>query len=99
VDRSRSREVDLVFVINNSRSMAAHQNRIAANLSRFRQLFHTRDLEYRIGVLTTDFVDTDPRRPREEQHVYTEVRSVQLDAAGNPVPDRRGRPKQVTKRV
>jgi hypothetical protein len=99
VDRSRSREVDLVFVINNSPSMAAHQSRIAANLSRFRQLFHTRDLDYRIGVLTTDFVNTDPNLRPEEQRTFKEVRTVELDPAGNPVLDSRGRPKQITKRV
>ena len=99
VDRSRSREVDLVFVINNSPSMASHQSRIADNLSRFRELFHTRDLDYRIGVLTTDFVNSVPgRRPGDQLH-FKEVRSVQLDAAGNPVLDRRDRPKQVKKRV
>jgi hypothetical protein len=99
VDRSRSREVDLVFVINNSPSMAAHQTRIAANLSRFRQLFHTRDLDYRIGVLTTDFVHAVPGRRTDDQPFFKNVRSVQLDPAGNPVSDNRGRPKQVTKRV
>jgi hypothetical protein len=99
VDRSRSREVDLVFVINNSPSMAAHQGRIAANLSRFRQLFHARDLDYRIAVLTTDFVNVDPGLRPEDQRVFKEVRSAQLDAAGNPVLDSRGRPKQMTKRV
>ena len=99
VDRSRSREVDLVFVINNSPSMAAHQGRIAENLSRFRELFHARDLDYRIAVLTTDFVNADPRRRAGDQRFYKEVRSVELDAAGNPVLDSRGRPKQVTKRV
>ncbi|MDB6095604.1 MAG: hypothetical protein JWM32_3166, partial [Verrucomicrobia bacterium] len=99
VDRSRSREVDLVFVINNSPSMAAHQSRIAANLSRFRQLFHARDLDYRIGVLTTDFVNAEPGRRPDDQDFFKEVRSVQLDQAGNPVLDRRDRPKQITKRV
>jgi hypothetical protein len=99
VDRSRSREVDLVFVINNSPSMAAHQSRIAANLSRFRQLFHARDLDYRIAVLTTDFVNADPGRRPEDQPYFKEVRSVQLDLAGKPVLDSRGRPKQVNKRV
>lgn len=92
VDRSRSREVDLVFVINNSPSMAAHQDRIAANLSRFRELFHTRDLDYRIGVLTTDFVNIN-------QRFYKEVRGAELDKDGRPVLDRRGRPRQMTKRV
>jgi hypothetical protein len=99
VDRSRSREVDLVFVINNSPSMADHQSRIAANLSRFRQLFHARDLDYRIGVLTTDFVNAEPGRRPADQPYFKEVRSVQLDPAGKPVLDRRDRPKQVNKRV
>jgi len=99
VDRSHSREVDLVFVINNSRSMAAHQSRIATNLSRFRQLFHARDLDYRIAVLTTDFVNADPGLRPGAQRFFKEVRSLQLDPAGNPVLDGRGRPKQITKRV
>ncbi|HEY4246690.1 MAG TPA: Ig-like domain-containing protein [Lacunisphaera sp.] len=99
VDRSRSREVDLVFVINNSPSMASHQDRIAANLARFRRLFRERDLDYRIGVLTTDFVNADPGREAGDQTYYKEVRSIQLDRAGKPVLDRNGRPKQITKRV
>jgi len=99
VDRSKSREVDLVFVINNSPSMAAHQSRIAANLSRFRQLFRERDLDYRIGVLTTDFVNADPSRRAEDQPYFKEVRSVQLDKTGNPVLDRSNKPKQSTKHV
>ncbi|MDP3069679.1 MAG: Ig-like domain-containing protein [Opitutaceae bacterium] len=99
VDRSHSREVDLVFVINNSPSMAAHQSRIASNLSRFRQLFHTRDLDYRIGVLTTDFVNADPSRRPDDQRYFKEVRSIELDQAGKPVLDSRGREKSVTKRV
>ena len=99
VDRSKSREVDLVFVINNSPSMAAHQSRIAANLSRFRQLFRERDLDYRIGVLTTDFVNADSSRGADDQPYFKKVRSVQLDKAGNPVLDSSKRPKQITKRV
>ncbi len=99
VDRSRHREVDLVFVINNSPSMAAHQSRIAENLSRFRELFHARDLDYRIGVLTTDFVNTSSRFRSGAQGFFKQVRSVQLDKAGNPELDRSGRPRQVTKRV
>jgi len=99
VDRSRSREVDLVFVINNSPSMAAHQSRIAANLSRFRQLFRERNLDYRIGVLTTDFVNADPSRSANDQPYFKEVRSVQLDKAGSPILDNRKKPKQFIKRV
>lgn len=99
VDRSRSREVDLVFVINNSRSMAAHQARIAANLRRFRQLFDAHDLDYRIGVLTTDFINAEPGVARSRQHFYEEVRSIQFDTSGQPVLDSRGRPKSTYKRV
>lgn len=98
-DRSRSREVDLVFVINNSRSMAAHQEQIAANLSRFRQLFRARDLDYRIGVLTTDFVDHVSGVAYEKQPYFKKVRSVELAADGQPVRDSQGRPKTTTKRV
>lgn len=95
-DRSRSREVDLVFVINNSPSMAPHQGRIAENLRRFRQLFDEKQLDYRIGVLTTDFVNAD-RGPGARY--FKRVRSVEIDAQGNPVLDRRQRPKSVTKEV
>jgi len=98
-DRSRSREVDLVFVINNSRSMAEHQQRIATNLNRFRQLFHTRDLDYRIAVLTTDFVNRNRGVSSDEQPFYKKVRSIQLDQAGQPVLDHKDRPKKITKRV
>jgi hypothetical protein len=96
VDRSKSREVDLVFVINNSPSMAPHQARIAENLRRFRRLFDERHLDYRIGVLTTDFVNREPGRSGD---CFKKVRSVEIDAAGNPVLDRRRRSKQITKRV
>lgn len=99
VDRSRSREVDLVFVINNSPSMAPHQGRIADNLRRFRQLFDERQLDYRIGVLTTDFVNADADRRSGRQQYSKKVRSVEIDAAGQPVLDRRQRPKATTKQV
>ncbi len=79
--------------------MAAHQSRLADNLSRFRQLFRARDLDYRIGVLTTDFVNAEPGRRSDDQPYFKEVRSVSLDAAGKPELDSRGRPKPVTKRV
>ncbi|MBI2511414.1 MAG: Ig-like domain-containing protein [Opitutae bacterium] len=92
VDRSKSRQVDLVFVINNSRSMAPHQQRIAENLRRFRQLFDEKKLDYRIGVLTTDFVNEGERHAKS-------VAAVQLDAAGKPALDRKGQPKRATKEV
>ncbi len=98
-DRSRNREVDLVFVINNSKSMAAHQARIAANLNRFRQLFRARDLDYRIGVLTTDFVDRPSGSSAGGQTYYKKVPSIELDAAGQPVLNRQGKAKTTTKRV
>lgn len=99
VDRSNSREIDLIFVINNSRSMAPHQERIAASLSRFRQLFDQREWDYRIGVLTTDFVNRRAGVSRDDQSYYKRVRSVEFDAAGNVVLDRKGRPKKTRKRV
>lgn len=95
-DRAKSRQVDLVFVINNSPSMAPHQDRIAANLRRFRQLFDARGLDYRIGVLTTDFVNVSPRDPSTP---YKSVRSVVIDPAGNPVLDGKQRPRSIKKPV
>ncbi len=96
-DRTKSREVDLVFVINNSPSMAPHQARIAENLRRFRSLFDERGLDYRIGVLTTDFVNADAGR--RDRLYFKKVRSTAIDAAGNPVLDRKQRPKTATKQV
>ena len=98
VDRSKSREVDLVFVINNSPSMAQHQARIADNLRRFRQLFDEKQLDYRIGVLTTDFVNR-AAGSRSGDKYYKEVRTKEIDAQGNPVLDRKNRPKEIKKRV
>ncbi len=99
VDRSKSREIDLVFVINNSRSMAPHQERISSSLSRFRQLFDQREWDYRIGVLTTDFVNRRACVSRDDQSYYKRVRSVEFDESGNVVLDRKGRPKKDRKRV
>ncbi|AOS44587.1 hypothetical protein Verru16b_01650 [Lacunisphaera limnophila] len=98
-DRTKSREVDLVFVINNSPSMASHQGRIADNLRRFRKLFDERQLDYRIAVLTTDFVNVGGSRRAGDKGPFKKVRSVELDAAGNPVLDRKQRPKALTKQV
>ena len=96
-DRSKIREVDLVFVINNSPSMAPHQARIAENLRQFRRLFDEKKLDYRIGVLTTDFVNTEEGNANK---LYAKkVKSVELDQAGNPVTDSRGRPRSTTKQV
>ena len=98
-DRSRSCEVDLLFVINNSPSMAAHQQRIATNLSRFRKLFDQRDLDYRIGVVTTDFINRDRNVARDEQNFYKKVYYTQLDGKGQPILNFWGRPKKFTKQV
>lgn len=98
-DRSSKREIDLVFVINNSKSMAAHQARIAANLSRFRELFRARDLDYRIGVLTTDFVNRPFWASAGTQSYFKKVPSIELDAAGQAVLTRQGKTKAITKRV
>jgi hypothetical protein len=96
-DRTKSRQVDLVFVINNSPSMAPHQARIAENLRRFRQLFDAKQLDYRIGVLTTDFVNSDDGAANRTY--FKKVRSTEIDANGQPVRDRNGKPKTTTKQV
>jgi hypothetical protein len=97
-DRTKSRQVDLIFVINNSPSMADNQARIADNLRRFRSLFDEKQLDYRIGVLTTDFVNR-PAGSRAGDKYFKEVRTKEIDAAGNVVLDRKNRPKEIKKRV
>ena len=48
------RAVDVLWVIDNSRSMEPHQSALASNLSRFVPVFRTPNLDLRVGVVTTD---------------------------------------------
>jgi hypothetical protein len=47
-------KIDILFVIDNSGSMAASQAAMAANISRFFDKFDTKGFDYQIGVTTTD---------------------------------------------
>ncbi|MGA9525362.1 MAG: hypothetical protein WBV82_28140, partial [Myxococcaceae bacterium] len=46
--------LDLLFVIDDSPSMAAHQSSVASNLGEFLQYLVTRDLDFNIAVITAD---------------------------------------------
>ena len=49
-----NRDVDILFVIDNSGSMADEQARLARNFTSFVSALDTMDVEYRIGLTTTD---------------------------------------------
>lgn len=53
-DLSVERQINILFVIDNSRSMAGEQKILAASFDRFIKGFLDQRLEFRIGVLTTD---------------------------------------------
>jgi len=47
-------KVDVLYVIDNSGSMAASQSHVAQNFQQFIQLFNQRGIDYRIAVTTTE---------------------------------------------
>jgi hypothetical protein len=53
---NEQRDVDILFVIDNSRSMGAEQAKLAANFAAFIEVLEAQDVQanYRIGVTTTD---------------------------------------------
>ena len=57
-----NRDVDVLFVIDNSGSMAEEQARLAENFDAFVAVLDAVDANYRIGVVTTD--NGDPRDPK-----------------------------------
>jgi|GEM_PF-5965977 len=54
VPLDRTRPADIVFVIDNSGSMSDEQQKVAASFNKFISQFHVRDIDYHIGVMTTD---------------------------------------------
>jgi len=54
IDLDINRDVDILFVIDNSGSMADEQARLARNFTSFVGALDKMDLEYRIGLTTTD---------------------------------------------
>ncbi len=55
--QSPVKEVDILWLVDNSSSMAEEQNGIAANLGVFLEYFVGSGLDYHIGVISTDMVD------------------------------------------
>lgn len=51
------RQIDILFVIDNSNSMKEEQAQLASAFERFIQSFTKRSLDFRIGILTTDSLD------------------------------------------
>jgi len=61
------RKVDILWVIQNSGSMASHQAQLAANFASFIQFLLTADppIDFHIGVTTTDTDDTNVAHPAQ----------------------------------
>lgn len=56
-------QTDVLFVIDNSGSMTEHQNKVASNIASFFVYFQSLQLDYHMGVVTTD-VDCPDQRGR-----------------------------------
>lgn len=55
--QERINTVDVLLVVDNSCSMAEEQNKLATNFDGFIQYFSDADVDWQIGVVTTDTVD------------------------------------------
>lgn len=51
-------EVDILLVVDNSCSMEPYQTKLGANFTQFISWFIEADVDYQIGVVTTDIIDT-----------------------------------------
>lgn len=78
-----SRDVDILFVIDNSGSMAEEQQRLAANFHALIKVLEAKDVEanYRIGITTTD--SGNPRCPGTTPEHGALVLSSCLDRVDN----------------
>ena len=52
--QARRNTVDVLLVVDNSCSMVEEQNKLASNFQAFIQFFQGVDVDYQIGVITTD---------------------------------------------
>ena len=59
-DQAAASKIDLLWVIDNSGSMADKQQKVAASLARFIDVFARGAIDYRIAVTTTDVFATRP---------------------------------------
>ncbi len=69
-DLSLERKVNILFVIDNSRSMAGEQRILASSFDRFIDGFLDQRLDFRIGVLTTDAVNDFQPAKRKHTAVF-----------------------------
>lgn len=69
-DLSLERQINILFVIDNSRSMAGEQKILATSFDRFIRGFQDQNLDFRIGVLTTDAVRVFQPAKRKHTAVF-----------------------------
>ena len=69
-DLGVERKINLLFVIDNSKSMAGEQRVLASSFDRFIEGFLEQRLDFRIGVLTTDAVNVFKEPKKRSPAVY-----------------------------
>lgn len=69
-DLTVERQINILFVIDNSRSMAGEQKILATSFDRFIRGFLDQNLDFRIGVLTTDAVNVFQPAKRKHTAVF-----------------------------
>lgn len=55
-------QVDILFVVDNSKSMSREQGLLSAGFDSFIENIENDDVDFHIGVITTDFAGDDPER-------------------------------------
>ncbi len=56
-DQKQAQQVDILWVIDNSPGMTAKQDRIKANIHNFMQFLEAQQIDYHLGVTSTDIFD------------------------------------------
>ncbi|MBJ93051.1 MAG: hypothetical protein CMP23_01100 [Rickettsiales bacterium] len=73
------RTVDILLVVDNSCSMIDEQQKLAANFDNFISQFLDADVDYQIGVVTTDMTDTEHQgRLVGETKIITSAMDVEI---------------------
>jgi hypothetical protein len=98
-DRSSAKPVDILWVMDDSGSMANDQNRLARNFEAFIHEFLNRDLDFQMAITTTDgtprgdgkwngnyiHLDTNAAQKNETKFIRDFQRTINVGTRGSPV--------------
>lgn len=74
-------EVDVIFIVDNSCSMADNQNQLATNFPAFMDFFEGSGLDYHIGAISTDVINQIEAGVLQESDGYRYITPLVSDAA------------------